>query len=138
MNADKQRNIPLACPIFDEEMEAAAVNALRNERHVLGEEVFKFEEEFARYVGTKYGVSTSSGTNALQFALLTLGVTKGYEVVTSAFSFIASANAILHTGATPVFADIKAKDFNIDPEKVKLKITKNTKAMLPVHLYGYP
>ena len=138
MCADKCRVVPLAAPVFDEEMEAAAVNALRHERFVLGEDVFKFEEEFARYVGTKCAVSTSSGTNALQIALLALGVTAGDEVVTSAFSFVASANAILHAGATPVFADIDAKDFNVDPEKVKLKITKRTKAFLPVHLYGYP
>src|SRR3989304_9688804 len=138
MCADKRKVIPLAAPVFDEEMEAAGVNALRHGRYVLGEDVFKFEEEFARYVGTKCAVSTSSGTNALQIAMLALGISKGDEVVTSAFSFIASANAILHAGATPVFADINAKDFNVDPEKVKLKITKRTKALLPVHLYGYP
>ena len=90
--------------------------------------MFKFEEEFARYVGTKYAVSTSSGTNALQIAMLALGISKGDEVVTSAFSFIASANAILHAGATPVFADIDAKDFNVDPKEVKLSITKRTRA----------
>jgi perosamine synthetase len=89
-------------------------------------------------MGAKCAVSTSSGTNALQIALLALGVSKGDEVVTSAFSFIASANAVLHAGATPVFADIDAEDFNVNPEKVKLKITKRSKALLPVHLYGYP
>jgi dTDP-4-amino-4,6-dideoxygalactose transaminase len=138
MRVEKRRVVPLAAPVFDQEMEAAALNALHHERFVLGEDVFKFEEEFASYVGSKYAVSTSSGTNALQIALLALGVSKGDEVVTSAFSFIASANAILHAGATPVFADIDAKDFNVDPEKVKLKITKRTKGLLPVHLYGYP
>jgi perosamine synthetase len=130
------RQIPLAKPVFDEEMEAAALNALRNERFVLGESVYKFEEEFARYVGTKYAVSTSSGTNALQIALLALGV-RG-EVVTSAFSFVASANAVLHAGATPVFADIDAGTFNVDPEKMRQRVTKNTGALLPVHLYGHP
>jgi perosamine synthetase len=133
-----KRVIPLGSPVFDEEMEAAAVNALRHERFVLGEDVFKFEEEFARYVGSKYAVSTSSGTNALQIAFLALGVSKGDEVVTSAFSFIASSNAVLHAGATPVFADIDAKDYNVDPEKVRLKIAKRTRVLLPVHLYGYP
>jgi len=67
-----------------------------------------------------------------------LGVSRGDEVVTSAFSFIASANAVLHAGATPVFADIDAEDFNVDPEDVRLNITKRTRALLPVHLYGYP
>ncbi|HLC00382.1 MAG TPA: DegT/DnrJ/EryC1/StrS family aminotransferase, partial [Candidatus Bathyarchaeia archaeon] len=134
MGLEKRKVVPLALPVFDEEMEAAALNALRHERFVLGEDVFKFEEEFARYVGSKFAVSTSSGTNALQIALLALGVGNGNEVVTSAYSFIASANAVLHVGATPVFADINAKDFNVDPEKMKLKITKRSKALLPVHL----
>ena len=138
MCANKCRVVPLAAPVFDEEMEAAAVNAFHCERFVLGEDVFKFEEEFARYVGTKFGVSTSSGTNALQIALLTLGIGRADEVVTSAFSFIASANAVLHTGATPVFADIDAKDFNIDPKEMKVSVTKRSRALIPVHLFGYP
>jgi perosamine synthetase len=138
MGEDKRQVVPFAVQVFDKEMEAAALNALRHERFVLGEDVFKFEEEFARYVGMKCAVSTSSGTNALQIALLALGVSKGDEVVTSAFSFVASANAVLHAGATPVFADIDAKDFNIDPEEVKLSIRKRSRALLPVHLYGYP
>src|SRR4030066_761649 len=91
-----KRVIPLGSPVFDEEMEAAAFNALRHGRFVLGEDVFRFEEEFARYVGVRHAVSTSSGTNALQIALLALGIDRGDEVVTSAFSFIASANAVLH------------------------------------------
>jgi perosamine synthetase len=138
MCANKRRAIPLAAPVFDEEMEAAAVNALRHERFVLGEDVFKFEEEFAQYMGARYAVSTSSGTNALQIALLALGISNRDKVVTSAFSFVASANAILHAGAVPVFADIDAKGFNIDPEKLKRKTTKRTRVLLPVHLYGYP
>lgn len=138
MAAGGVRSIPLALPVFDEEMAAAALNALRNERHVMGEDVFKFEEEFARYVGTKFAVSTSSGTNALQIALLALGISHGDEVVTSAFSFVASGNVVLQAGGIPVFADICAKDFNVDPEEMTLRITKKTKALLPVHLYGYP
>src|SRR3990172_12826621 len=98
MGLEKRKVVPLTLPVFDEEMEAAALNALRHERFVLGEDVFKFEEEFARYVGSKFAVSTSSGTNALQIALLALGVGNGSEVVTSAYSFIASANAVLHAG----------------------------------------
>ena len=132
------RTIPLALPTFDKEMEEAALNALRNERFVLGEEVYKFEEEFAKYVGSKYAVSTSSGTSALHLSLLALGISASNEVITSSFSFIASANAILHAGATPVFADIDSKTFNIDPEEIKTKVNRHTKALLPVHLYGYP
>jgi perosamine synthetase len=89
MCADKSRVIPLALPVFDQEMADAAVSALRHERFVLGEDVFKFEEEFAKYVGTRFAVSTSSGTNALQIALLALGVSREDEVITSAFSFVA-------------------------------------------------
>jgi perosamine synthetase len=138
MGVEKRKVVPLAAPVFDEEMAEAALHALRNERFVLGEDVFKFEEEFARYVGTRYAVSTSSGTNALQIALLALGIGRGDEVETSAFSFIASANAVLHVGATPVFADIDAKDSNVDPKEMTHSITKRSKALLPVHLYGYP
>jgi dTDP-4-amino-4,6-dideoxygalactose transaminase len=138
MSYNNQRNIPLAKPIFDDEMEAAAVNALRNERFVMGEDVCKFEEEFARYIGTKHAVSTSSGTNALQIALLALGVPKSAEVITSAYSFVASANAVLHAGGKPVFADIDPVTFDVDPKEVKRKISKDTAALLPVHLYGYP
>jgi perosamine synthetase len=79
-----------------------------------------------------------SGTNALQIAFLALGIGTGNEVVTSAFSFVASANAILQAGAVPVFADIDAKDFNVDPENLRYKITKHTRALLPIHLYGHP
>ena len=138
MCAESHKNIPLASPIFDKEMEDAALNALRNERFVLGEDVFKFEEEFARYIGTRFAVSTSSGTNALQIAFLALGIEKGNEVVTSAFSFIASANAVVHAGAIPVFADIDAETYNVDPKAMKLRVTKQTRVLLPVHLYGYP
>ena len=136
--ADKSKVIPLALPVFDQEMEDAAVNAMRHERFVLGEDVFKFEEEFAKYVGTRFAVSTSSGTNALQIALLALGVSREDEVITSAFSFVASANAVLHAGARPVLADIEPKHFNIDPDEVKLSVTKRSTVLLPVHLFGYP
>lgn len=138
MCAETRKTIPLAAPVFDEEMEVAAVNALRHERFVSGEDVHKFEEEFAEYVGAKFAVSTSSGTNALQIAMLALGVSCWDEVVTSAFSFIASANAVVHVGAIPVFADIALESFGVDSKKMKVRVTKNTKVLLPVHLYGYP
>src|SRR3972149_9972260 len=111
MSSHVVRNIPLAIPAFDQEMENAALNALRNEHFVLGEDVFKFEEEFAKYVGTEYAVSTSSGTSALQISLLALGISRSDQVVTTPFSFIATSNSILHAGATPVFADIDAKTY---------------------------
>lgn len=134
----REARIPLAKPIFSKEMEKAAVNALLNERFVLGESVYKFEEEFARYCGVDYAVSTSSGTDALQIALTALGITRGQQVMTSPASFIASSNVVLHVGATPIFADIDLETYTIDPEQVKKAINRRTRAVIPVHLYGYP
>lgn len=130
--------IPLAKPVFDEEMRDAALDALQSERFVLGESVFKFEEEFARYCGVKYAVSTSSGTCALQLSLLALGIGQGDRVVTTPYSFIATANAALHVGAMPIFADVDVETYNIDPDAAKRKLTEKTKAIIPVHLYGFP
>lgn len=137
----KQNNIPqipLANPIFDKEMETAALNALWNDRFVLGEEVHKFEEEFAEYCGSKYAVSTSSGTEALRLSFVALGIADSDQVVTTPLTFIATSNAVLQSGATPVFADNDVDTYTIDPDQIEKRITKNTKAILPVHLYGYP
>lgn len=103
-----------------------------------GKKVTEFEQAFAKYIGTKYAVAVSSGTAALYLSLLALGVGKGDEVITTPFSFIASANAILYTGAKPVFVDIDEKTFNINPKLIEDAITKKTKAIVPVHLYGLP
>jgi len=136
---DIQRSkIPLAMPVFTKEMERAAVDVLWNEHFVLGESVHKFEEEFAAYCGVDYAVSTNSGTNALQIALTALGVMHEHQVITSPASFVATSNAILHTNATPVFADIDLETYNIDPEQIKRVIRGNTRAVIPVHLYGHP
>src|SRR5665647_3263355 len=130
--------IPLGKPVFDVEMEQAALDALRNERFVLGESVHKFEEEFAEYCGTDYAVSTSSGTDALKIAMLAAGINTGQVVVTSPASFIASANAIIHAQGVPAFSDITQETNNIDPTKLEKIITAKTKAVIPVHLYGFP
>jgi len=130
--------IPLASPVFDDEMKKAAVDALCCEHFVLGESVFKFEEEFARYCGADYAVSTSSGTSALQLSLLALGVKCRNEVITTPASFIATANVALHVNAVPSFADINMQTYTIDPELLKPKITGKTRAVIPVHLYGFP
>jgi len=134
----RKAKIPLAKPVFDKEMEKAAVNALLHERFVLGESVYRFEEEFAKYCGVDYAVSTSSGTDALQIALTALGITRGQHVITSPASFIASSNVILHVGATPIFADIDLETYTIDPKQMKKAVVRRTKAVIPVHLYGYP
>jgi perosamine synthetase len=131
-------NIPLAKPVFTKEMEKAAVNALWNEHFVLGESVFKFEEEFARYCGVDYAVSMSSGTDALYIALLALGVSHQDQVVTTPASFVATSNVILHANAVPKFADIELATCTIDPGKALRVVNNKTKAIIPVHLYGYP
>lgn len=139
MSSKNGVDIPLANPIFDEEMETAALKALHSEPFVMGEDVCKFEEEFARYCGAKYAVSTNSGTAALHLSLKALGVEgKQNQVITTPMSFIATANTVLYVDSTPVFADIDAKTYCIDPGQIQERITHSVKAIIPVHLYGYP
>jgi perosamine synthetase len=133
--------IPQAKPAFFPEIEDAIVDALRNDRALYGENVAKFEEEFSRMVGTRYGVSTASGTAALHFIVLSvLGPSSGKKVLTTALSFIASANAILHASGEPVFGDISYEDYCLDPSSVKAQLDKkgDVAGILPVHIYGHP
>ncbi|MGQ0534588.1 MAG: DegT/DnrJ/EryC1/StrS family aminotransferase [Methanobacteriota archaeon] len=130
--------VPLTRPAMDKEMVEAAVQALQNERLVMGESVLKFEEAFARYCGAKYGVSVSSGTHALHFAFEALGIKGTDEVVTSPTSFVASANTVMHARATPTFCDIDRATWNLDPAKLSARLTSRTKAVLPVHIFGRP
>lgn len=130
--------ISIATPTIDGESIAAVTRVLQSGMLAQGPEVKRFEEEFARYLGTRYAVATSSGTSALHLALLALGVGPGDEVITSPFSFIATGNSILFCGAKPVFADIDSDTYNIDPRLIRQKITPKTKAIMPVHLYGQP
>jgi len=105
---------------------------------ILGEEVDQFEQAFAEYCGVKHCVGLNSGTSALHLALLAAGIGPGDEVITTANTFIATAEAICYTGATPVFADIDAATANIDPARIEAAMTKRTRAIIPVHLYGRP
>ena len=105
---------------------------------ILGEEVERFERAFADYCGVKHCVGMNSGTSALHVALLAAGIGPGDEVITTANTFIATVEAIIYTGATPVFADIDPATANIDSEKIDQAITKRTRAVIPVHLYGRP
>jgi dTDP-4-amino-4,6-dideoxygalactose transaminase len=115
-----------------------AVNhALRNERLVLGESVFKFEEAFARYTGTKFAVSVSSGTDALQLVFIALGL-KGRGVITSPLSFVATANSVIQAEGRPYFADACEADYNLDPSAACGCWREGTAAILPVHLFGQP
>ena len=130
--------IPLARPSFTKEMEKAAVDALWNEHFVSGESVARFEEEFAEYCGVDCAVSTNSGTAALSIALTALDVKNGASVITTPASFVATANAVLHSGGTPKFVDIDMQTYNIDPESVKAAVETRTRAVIPVHLFGFP
>jgi dTDP-4-amino-4,6-dideoxygalactose transaminase len=130
--------IPIAGPIIEEEEKKAVMGVLESGNLAQGMVVKEFEEDFAEYTGTKYAVAASNGTTALHTALLAVGVGEGDEVVTTPFTFIATANSILYCNARPVFADIDLKTFNIDTEEIKEKITKKTKAIHIVHLYGQP
>jgi len=103
-----------------------------------GEFIPEFEEKFAKYCGAKYGVATSNGTVALHLALKALGIGKGDEVIVPAMTFIAVANAVTYCNAKPIFVDLHPDYWCMDPEKIEGKITKNTKAIIPVHLYGHP
>jgi dTDP-4-amino-4,6-dideoxygalactose transaminase len=103
-----------------------------------GEEVERFEEEFAAYCSTRHCVAVNSGTSALHLALLSCGIGPGDEVVTAANTFIATAEAISYTGATPVFADVDPTTGNLDPKTMEAAITARTEAVIPVHLYGRP
>src|SRR5256884_9784671 len=136
--AEPRKKIHLASPIIDAEMKAAALSALENEMMVMGESVFKFEEEFAQYCGTKHAVSTGSGTAALSITLQALSIGHGNEVITTPFSFIATANSIVHAGADPIFADVEDSGINLSPKKTRAKISPKTRAIMPVHLYGHP
>lgn len=132
------KSIFMATPRIGVGEEKAALRVLRSGKLAQGEVVKQFEDAFANFVGTKYAIAVSSGTAALHLALLALGMKHGDEVITTPFSFIASANAIVYTGAKPVFVDIDPGTFTIDPAHLERKITKRTKAIIPVHLYGLP
>jgi len=130
--------ISIAQPIIGKEERAAVDAVLASGNLAQGAKVAEFEEAFSAYTGADHAVAVSSGTAALHLALLAHGVGHSSQVITSPFSFISTANAVVHCGATPVFADVKAETFNMDPSLVEELITPFTKALMPVHLYGNP
>jgi perosamine synthetase len=133
-----QDTIPPARPVIGEAEIDAAVRVLRSGMVVQGPEVAAFEQEFSELVAGRHSVAVNSGTSALQLSLMALGFGPGDEVIVPSFSFAASANAVRLVGATPVFADIEAGTFNLDPDAVAAAITPRTVAIMPVHLYGQP
>lgn len=104
----------------------------------LGKYISQFEERFAQYCGVRYGVCTTSGTTALHLALVSLGIGKGDEVIVPAFTMVAPVFAILYTGAKPVLVDCEPETWNMDVTQIEKKLTRNTRAILPVHIYGHP
>jgi dTDP-4-amino-4,6-dideoxygalactose transaminase len=120
------------------EMLSAINKVIQRNDYILGEDVQAFEKEFAQFCNARYAVGVSSGTAALFLANMALGIGKGDEVIVPAFTYIATALAVSYTGAKPVFVDIEEDTYNIDVKKIEKAITKNTKAIIPVHLYGQP
>ena len=131
-------NIPFSIPYLTREDEAAVAKCLRETRLSQGKYVETFEKEFAEYVGTKHAIATSNGTTALHTALAAMNVKEGDEVIVPSFSFVATANCVLYQRSKPVFVDVDSQTFNIDPEKIEQKITKRTKAIIPMDYGGQP
>jgi dTDP-4-amino-4,6-dideoxygalactose transaminase len=121
-----------------EEIDRGVLEALEKTQYILGPNVAAFEEEAAAYLGVKHAIGVASGTDALHLALAAAGISEGDEVITTPFTFIATAEAIRYVGARPVFVDIDPKTFNLDPAKIEEAITPKTRAVLPVHLFGQP
>src|SRR5579863_8916690 len=130
--------IPIAQPLLGSEESDAILRVLASGQLAQGEHVAAFERRFAEVCHVREAVAVSSGTAALHLALLAHGIGQGDEVITTPFSFAATANVILLVGATPVFVDIERDTYNLDPMLVEATITPRTKAILPVHLYGNP
>jgi perosamine synthetase len=130
--------IPLAQPVLGEAEEQAVIDVLRSGQLSLGPRVAAFEAAFAARIGARHASAVSSGTAGLHLALRAIGVGEGEEVVTSPFSFVASANAVLYERARPVFADIDPRTLNLDPAAAAAAVTDRTSALLPVHIFGYP
>ena len=133
-----QEVIPLARPVIGDRERELVDGVLRSRQLSLGPTVTEFERMWADRIGTRHAVACSSGTAGLHCCLHALGIGPGDEVITSSFSFVASANVIVYTGATPVFAEVDPLTFNMDPAAVEAAITPRTRAILIVDIFGYP
>ncbi len=121
-----------------QEIDTKIIEALGKTQFILGPNVQAFEKEAAEHLGVKHALSCASGTDALHLALLAAGISEGDEVITTSFTFIATAEAIRYVGATPVYVDIKADSLNIDADLIEAAITEKTTAIIPVHIFGQP
>lgn len=134
-----KRNIPVGEPSFNgSELRLITECVKSGWVSSIGKFIGEFEKKFAKFCGSKYAVSTPNGTAALHLALYTLGIGSGDEVIIPSFTFIATANAVMYTGAKPVFIDVTADYWNIDPDLIEKSITPKTKAIIAVHIYGHP
>ncbi|MHA1505717.1 MAG: DegT/DnrJ/EryC1/StrS family aminotransferase [Candidatus Asgardarchaeia archaeon] len=132
------KRIPLVKPMIGDDEKKNVLEVLESGWLVEGKWCNRLEKEFSKFVGSKNAITVSNGTAALHVAIEALGIKPGDEVITTAFTFIASSNSILFVGGVPVFADISIKSYNIDPEDVRKKISEKTKAILAVHIFGLP
>jgi len=121
---------------YKEEIDLEIKEVLDNAEYIMGPKVSKLENELSSFVGVKHAIACSSGTDALILALMAIGIKPGDEIITTPFTFIATAESISFLGAVPVFVDIDEKTYNIDPSKITAKITSKTKAIMPVSLFG--
>jgi UDP-4-amino-4,6-dideoxy-N-acetyl-beta-L-altrosamine transaminase len=134
----RKKFIPYGRQFIDEDDIKEVVKVLKSPWITQGPKIREFEEALCKYTGAKYAVVVSSGTAALHIACLAAGIKQGDEVITSPITFVASANCVLYCGGKPVFADIQEDTINIDPQEIKKKISKRTRAIIPVHFAGHP
>lgn len=134
----REEFLPYALPLIEEDDIAGVVDSLKSNWLTKGPKTLEFEKQFAEYVGAKYAIAVNSCTAALHLSLVAAGIGAGDEVITTPMTFVSSANVIIHTGATPVFADIDPETMIIDPAQIEAKITPRTKALIPVHIAGHP
>ena len=121
---------------LEDKMTEEVLKVLYGAQYILGENVQAFEKEFAKYIGTEHAIGVANGTDGLVIALKALGIGEGDEVITTPFTYFATAESIAFVGAIPVFVDVDPESFNMDPKKIEEKITERTKAILPVHIFG--
>ena len=131
-------NLQYQHELYKDEIESAILKVARNCNFIMGNEVQELEKSLESFTGAKYAVSCSNGTDALLLAMMALDIKPGDEIITTPFTFIATAETIAFLGAIPVFVDIEQNSYNLDPTKIEEKITLKTKAIIPVSLYGQP
>ncbi|MFA6629952.1 MAG: aminotransferase class V-fold PLP-dependent enzyme, partial [Sulfuricurvum sp.] len=131
-------NLAYQHTLYKEEIEQAVLNVMHKCNFIMGEDIFQVENALEKFTGAKHAITCSSGTDALTLAMMALEIKPGDEIITTPFTFIATAETIVRLGAIPVFVDVDETTYTIDPLKIEAKITPNTKAILPVSLYGQP